>query len=445
MSDHEDAVERFLRDHAEELERRTTPVTAGEAMHHVVASDLSVRGFGSRSRGGSRRGLALVAAACVAFAGVAGFVAGRASYDPPSQLAAGSEGGDEDLQDKAAAEAGRPVSVFGSMSSGAGGFAVFDDAAMPTFTPVFFRTSAGGVAIRAYFESWGDQVIPMECPPNEWCPPPECSPTTGLVVELSSTEAVMQSWMSAFEATEPLLFLGRADFGFQEGAPVSGWVARTSGDVASVRVTGQDGQVDEMAPVDGWVVLTLAGEHGSAELTALDAAGAVVSTVTAGYEWYQPETCMPPPPSLPEPTGEPPADVAAAEAAVREAYEMVFTAGVDPETRRPYLEDPDSHEAVGAQVRESYPEATDTIQVETGEVRFIDATNAALYFELTYEGGALFGEQIGFAKLIDGRWVIAKDTVCMVLGWGGGVCEGYEGHAVEGGGAPMPPSTVVDE
>ena len=437
MSDHEDAVERFLRDHADELERRTTPVSASEAMHHAVSPDLSVRGSGPRRDGNRRRGLALVAAACVAFAGVGGFVAGRASFDPPSQLAAGSNGDDE----AAERDAGMAAAAPGVATSGAGGFAPFDaKEGMPTFEPVFFRTTAEGIAIRSYLETYDQQVVGMECPEGEWCPPAECSPTSNLVAELSSAEAVTQGWMQGFEITEPLVVLGAVSFGYQEGAPVSAWVVRTNGDVATVRIESASGQVDEMAPVNGWATLALAGDHDEIDVVGLDGAGTVVGTAAANRNsWYQPEACMPPPPSLPEPTGEPPADVAAAEAGVREAYEMAFTAGSDPEVVRGYLEDPDSYEEARQQTKESYPEASDTIEVEVTEIRFVDATTAALYFELTYDGGALFGQQIGFSKLIDGRWVVAKDTMCMVLGWGGGMCEGWGGDGAESRPAPVPP------
>jgi len=66
-------------------------------------------------------------------------------------------------------------------------------------------------------------------------------------------------------------------------------------------------------------------------------------------------------------------------------------------------------------VKKNYPEATDTITVEVGDVVFLSKTEAALYFELKYTGGVMFGKQIGYAKLIDGQWKIARDTMCMVF------------------------------
>src|SRR6266508_2660055 len=428
MSDHEDAVERFLREHADGLDRRTTPVTAGEAMNRAVPSDLPRRRPGAQRTASSRaRGLALVAAASALLAGVAGFAIGRASYDPPAQLEAGGAGDDLDAESDAATQkdAGVATTAVGSASADRGAFSPGPEG-IPLFTPVFIRTTDQGIAIRSYLETYEGEVGAMECPPGEWCPPPECSPTTNLVTGLSSREAVTQAWNPGYPAAEPVIVLGRNDFGFQEGAPVSVWVLRTTADVARVQVTAADGQADAMEPVDGWAVVALSGEHPALEIVGLAADGSTVATADGGQQWNQPQTCTQPPPSLPEPTGEPPADVAAAEAGVREAYEIAFTTGSDPEVTKTYLEDPDSYAEAREQVKEQFPEASATIQVEVREVRFLDASTAALYFELTYEGGAMFGQQVGLSKLIDGRRVVAKDTMCMVLGWGGGGCEGWE-------------------
>ena len=104
-----------------------------------------------------------------------------------------------------------------------------------------------------------------------------------------------------------------------------------------------------------------------------------------------------------------------------DAYQSVFTHGTDPNNNGGYIEDADNLKAAGDQVKQNFPQASDTVTVEVGEIRFLSATEAALYFELKYNGGALFGKQVGYAKLIDGHWKIARDTMCMVLGWGGGV------------------------
>ena len=426
MSDHEDATEEFLRQHAEGLDRTTTPVTADEAMHRAVPSDLPRRRLAPHRAVSSRtRGLALVAAASVLLAGVAGFAVGRASYDPPARLTAGGATDDADAGSAAAPQDEMALSKMaaGSSSGAGGGFSAGGDG-MPLFTPVFIRTTEQGIAIRSYLSTYEGEVGTMECPPGEWCPPPECSPTTNLVTGLSNREAVAQAWSPAYPTAEPLIVLGRNDFGFQEGAPVSVWVVRTTADVAHVQVTGADGQVDGMAPVDGWAVVALSGEQAAPEIVGLAADGTTLATADGSQQWYQPETCEPPPPSLPEPTGEPPGDVVAAEAGVREAYEMVFKAGADPEVKKPYLEDPDSYAEAREQTNEQFPEASASTQVDVLEVRFLDASTAALYFELTYDGGVLFGQQVGFSKLIDGRWVVAKDTMCTVLSWGAGSARG---------------------
>ena len=132
---------------------------------------------------------------------------------------------------------------------------------------------------------------------------------------------------------------------------------------------------------------------------------------------------MPPPPAppaLPPAGAEQPDDPAAAKQAITDTYQTVFTHGSDPTTNAQLIEDPDSSSRRQETVKSNFPEAVDTVTVTVGDIVFTSKTEAALYFELNYTGGALFGKQIGYAKLIDGTWKISHDTMCMVLGWGGG-------------------------
>jgi hypothetical protein len=81
--------------------------------------------------------------------------------------------------------------------------------------------------------------------------------------------------------------------------------------------------------------------------------------------------------------------------------------------------------------------------VTVGEIRFTSNTEAALYFELNYTGGALFGQQVGYAKLIDGTWKISRDTMSMVAGWGGGMCDGGRQSGSSPGAPPAAPLTTI--
>ena len=51
---------------------------------------------------------------------------------------------------------------------------------------------------------------------------------------------------------------------------------------------------------------------------------------------------------------------------------------------------------------------------------------------------------IGYAKLIDGTWKISHDTMCMVLGWGGGMCDsGASGSGSSPAAPPVTPLTTI--
>ncbi len=124
----------------------------------------------------------------------------------------------------------------------------------------------------------------------------------------------------------------------------------------------------------------------------------------------------------------------------------MFTHGSDPATNAPLIEDPDSLKQAQETTRSNFPEAVNTVTVTVGEIVFTSKTEAALYFELKYTGGALFGQQIGYAKLIDGTWKISHDTMCMVLGWGGGMCDGGSGRPRgRSNGGPRPSPSPLDD
>ncbi len=261
------------------------------------------------------------------------------------------------------------------------------------------------------------------------------------MAELSNAEAVTQTGSPALPLEGPAANRAEAPFGQAEGSPVSAWVLQTNDQVTSVRAAWPDGTVDEMTPVQGWAVVAHTGSGLPNTLDAVLADGSTVSLKNSSYEY--PASCQPPPPKPPElpPAGsEQPADVAAATQDVTAAYEYVFTAGNDASKNGDYIEDAESVKSAAEQTKQNFPQATETVSVEVGEVRFLSATEAALFFELKYDGGALFGQQIGYAKLIDGHWKIERDTMCMVLGWGGGQCDPPPDPArsTSAGSAPQP-------
>src|SRR5262249_40005931 len=150
----------------------------------------------------------------------------------------------------------------------------------------------------------------------------------------------------------------------------------------------------------------------------------------------------PAPPALPPAGAEQPDDPAAAKDAITNAYQTVFTHGSDATLNQSLMEDPESLKDALDTTKSNFPQAVDTVTVNVGEIVFPSKPEAALYFELDYTGGALFGKQIGYAKFIDGTWKISHDTMCMVLGWGGGQCSGSSSGAT-GTGVSGAPVTVV--
>jgi hypothetical protein len=131
-----------------------------------------------------------------------------------------------------------------------------------------------------------------------------------------------------------------------------------------------------------------------------------------------------PAPIQPPKAGTPPADPKTAEAAIRASFQTVFT---HPDPSDPYL--PLTRVANGQELhgaldesRKNFPQALDTVTVETGQLVFTSPTSAAVEFTLTYTGGAPYGTHYGKAELIQGSWFVTRDTYCMALGWAGATC-----------------------
>jgi hypothetical protein len=251
------------------------------------------------------------------------------------------------------------------------------------------------------------------------------------VVEAANAGAVGQSWSPAYPLHDVAVVTSPLSFGGAEGSPAAGWVVHVNDQVATVEAHWPDGFVDSMTPTTGWAVVAHNGTDSNATIVALSNTGAALKTLAGNTGLGQPPAeCVPPPPAppaLPPAGAEQPDDAAAARQAITNAYETVFTHGSDATANAALIEDPDSLKEAQEAVRSNFPEAIDTVTVTVGDIVFTSKTEAALYFELKYSGGAQFGQQIGFAKLIDGTWKISHDTMCVVLGWGGGQCNGGSG------------------
>jgi hypothetical protein len=439
-----DELQRFLHEHASALDRNAASVSEQEARERVVTHSLepSRRWIHTPAvvATSARRRPALAAAVIAALlvGSVGGFAAGRGSAPKHATVAARG----------AATDTRTPTPINGAAiavgAGGGGGGAAFGGPGV-TLTRLFIRTTAEGVAVRGYLQN--NVVEPAlngvnSCAPNSWCPPPECNPTSFFMAELSSTEAVTQGGSPEYPLDgKPAAARGSTPLGEMEGAPVSTYLVQTSDAVSSVVGTWPDGFSDAMQPVNGWAIVAHSGSATVSRLEAILKDGSHAALDPAANTL--PASCQPPPPPPPQlpPAGsEQPADIAAATQGVTDAYNYIFTHGNDPSNNGTYLEDANNLKAAGDKAKQNFQQASDTITVTVGEIHFLSSTDAALYFELKYEGGMLFGQQVGYARLIDGHWKVARDTMCMVLGWAGAQCDPPPDPArsTTGGSAPAP-------
>jgi hypothetical protein len=439
-------VQDFLRDHAGSLDRDAAPVGAHEAAERQLSRSLEPARRWVHTpvvvAGHARRRPAIAAAviAALLLGSLGGFAAGRSSASGGSSLAARG----------AAQDTTTPTVIESATASGfaVGGGGMYPGP--PQMTRLFIRTTSDGVALRGYLQTNDAEMYgKVVCDPNSWCPPPECNPSTYFMGEASNAEAVTQGGSPQFPMDDkPAAARGPLPLGQMEGAPACVYMVQTTDDVTNVRATWSDGFVDEMAPVNGWAIVAHNGEAPPKALEATSTDGSTVAIggfdYNGGYGGYAyPAQCSPPPPPPPElpPAGEEqPTDADAARQAITEAYQYVFTHGNDPDNNGNYIENAEALKDPAATVKQNFPEANDTVTVEVGEIRFLSATEAALFFELKYSGGALFGQQIGYAKVVDGSWKIDYSTMCMVLGWGGGQCDPPPDPAksTSAGSAPQP-------
>jgi len=411
-------VERFLRDRARALDGRAGPVDASELSGREVRAP----------RANVRSALAAAAVIALVIGSAAGFAIGRASAPKKSTTVTASS-----TPRDATSSAGGSAGVAKALPGSGYGAPMTADAPM---TRVFDRTTSEGVVMHAF-----TQTQPAGgCPAGSWCPPAECYGTSFLA-ELANSGAVGMMGAPAYPADGPASLVAPVQFGHQENTPATGTIVRATDVVHELQATWPDGFVDSMAPVDGWAVLV----HNGVDVPvvrALDANGTVVATLDGAHPVYaqMPAECQPPPPpppTLPPAGAEQPDDVAGATDAVRTAYTTVFTNHGDPSVNATLVQDSENLQPAFDAVKQNFPQATDTVTVDVGEIRFLSKTEAALLFELKYSGGAQFGQQIGYAELIDGTWKISRDTMCMVLGWGGGVCDPPPDPSRAGGGAAV--------
>ncbi len=126
---------------------------------------------------------------------------------------------------------------------------------------------------------------------------------------------------------------------------------------------------------------------------------------------------------LPEP-GEQPADAAAAEQEIRDAFLAIFDTSIPAEERAPLNERPavwlNSAHGVAAG---DYWDLVQGIQEEIDDVVFVSPTHAVVRFRFLSPDPIVPRDHIGDALLVDGRWVMATETSCELFALTGNTCD----------------------
>jgi hypothetical protein len=424
----------FLHDRAGSLDREAAPITAEEAAHRTVVAATAPRRLWRSAltpaavRTSPRSALAAAAVVALIVGALGGFAVGRGSAPTHATVATAS------APESEAPGSTTTVPAFTGVNQG------------PPMTRLFDRTTSEGIALHGFRQDQGGTEEALQsCPANGWCPPAECY-STSFVVEAANAGAVGQSWSQAYPLHDVASITSPLRFGDAEGSPSNGWIVNTGDQVARVEARWADGFVDSMTPTGGWAVVAHNGTDAISMILGLSSSGAALKTFTSNDGGFvqPPAECNPPPPApttLPPAGAEQPDDPAIARQAITDAYQTVFSPGGDSLTNAQYIEDADSIQQAVETTKSNFPQAVATATVKVGDIVFTSKSEAALYFELDYEGGALAGRQVGYAKLIDGAWKIAHDTMCMVLGWGGGQCDGQSGSLPVA--PPVTPLTTV--
>lgn len=293
-----------------------------------------------RARRGRARWLGVALVVALVAGPAAGVLIGLGLGDDGSPVTVASGSAQRPRRDTATPPV--TASASGSMSAPA----LMGPGGEPKLVPLFVRTTADGIAIRAYrsdvpspgpMEGLGKTSGQVPCPDGATCGAPampmpvmpeECFPSAMLRAELSNEAAVEPGFLSVSKlaADQAVAVIQASFFGVQEGSP-TGWVAvNTSDAVSTVRVRFGDGTVDEMAPVQGYAVLAhkiappaqpdpSAGPEAFRKsmlplgtVEALNGAGGVVATAALTDAGAPRPACMEPPPlPAPQPTvGTPP-------------------------------------------------------------------------------------------------------------------------------------------
>jgi hypothetical protein len=452
-----DDFERQLHDR---LDARANTVTVTDDM-----ADVFERSSRKNRRTVRALSFALVVVMCGAAVGV--IVAARGNEAPATAKA---KSGRATLQATNAKvpivpAAGGPT-FAGSGSSSAASYAIAGNGVSATrlfFSPgnaqpmakVFTRTNASGVTVRAYRANTPNN---MSGPPW-WTPPGWCFPNGYVLADVSDADIAAQANGSLYASQHDGSQLGGTVNVVGQAEQHVRWVAiaQAPADAARVRASFPDGSHDEMAPVDGVAVLVGTGasepKEVSATLEAFDASGGSLGKakiVGSGLTWLQiqsdtvsPPPTVPnggtgilkvapadqskcsPPQTLPAPGKTQPADPAAAKQAVTDVFNAAFAKGISDQVFEKYFDDSHGFADVMKKLRAgSFKQQVDTARMKLNDVVFLDATTAAIQYEIDIPGYATpsFAPRFTEAHLVNGEWKLARSGWCNDVSMAGVQC-----------------------
>ncbi|MGH9015726.1 MAG: hypothetical protein ACRDZ1_17560 [Acidimicrobiia bacterium] len=135
-----------------------------------------------------------------------------------------------------------------------------------------------------------------------------------------------------------------------------------------------------------------------------------------------------PPPTpastIPEPTGAPPDNEDAARDAIIRAFTVWGALGTVEEAEANFdlIDDPHGLRQAIEQAVQNYPYEVSHDTYQVNEVRFLNATEAVVVYDILIDGTPRFPGRIGRAVLIDGTWKITRETACNDLSLPGARC-----------------------
>lgn len=295
------------------------------------------------------------------------------------------------------------------------------------------RHAARGLLLRVTRQTESPQT-PVGNATNLAGIPEECITTGRLTISVVTPKSVIgYTGVALSSANEPSASAFLAESAAGELVLVV-WAVHVGDAIVSVRFPG--GSTDSMTAVDGIAVLTapvttdqarqwrklsvsteIDGDKSSLPLTP----GLTVLTgaVPGGGSMSDVD---PPPPldctkRLPQ-SGEQPADVDAARAAVIDSFTRIYNWSTPPAERDGLIDDPSGVEA-GLQLALSrFTTVLEASKWKFTDLVFTDPTTAVVSYDVVIPpmGGAeQFLGRFGTAKLIDGTWKVSRGTMCSDL------------------------------